>query len=210
MRLATLFGLMLCSAVCAQGDDWPQFRHDANRSAASADELRFPLKERWSWKTRSRNGHTPLYHAAIWHGKAFFTMTDKGQRFLVCTEAETGKVLWYQALEAEQLNFKLSDITGPAVSDGGLVYVYDWVMESGVKSRSGLIHMGQETSSSGIVEPVSSFCVRVFEAKTGKEKHMLPLAMMGANGVLPRLSLTEDDDGQEVNPVPPTFVGCPP
>jgi hypothetical protein len=36
------------------------------------------------------------------------------------------------------------------------------------------------------------------------------MAAMGANGVLPRISLLETRAGQEVAAVPPTMAGCPP
>jgi hypothetical protein len=68
----------------------------------------------------------------------------------------------------------------------------------------------QGTTSSGAVERMNSFTVRVFDARTGEERTLFPLAAMGANGILPRLSLMEEGDGQEVRPVPPTLVGCPP
>src|SRR5207253_8831360 len=38
-------------AAPTRGDDWPQFRHDATRSAISADSLHFPLKELWTWRS---------------------------------------------------------------------------------------------------------------------------------------------------------------
>jgi hypothetical protein len=205
--------LLAVNTPSAHGDDWPQFRRDANRSAASRDSLRFPLQPLWTWETKARTGHTPLYHAVVSRNNVYFTASDKGQRFLVCADAKTGKVVWSRALDTEKLDFVLSDVAGPAVTESGLVYVYDWMTQSDVKSRNGIIHLGQGASSSGIVEPANSFCVRVFNAVSGKEAHLLPLAVMGANGILPRLSLTEtteDEDGQEVNPVPPTFVGCPP
>jgi hypothetical protein len=197
--------LLSCGAGAVLGDDWTQFRRDANRSAASKDELKFPLQERWSWTTHSRNKHTPLYHAVVRQGHVFFTASDKEGRFLICADAKTGKVKWKRLLQTEKLDFVLSDIAGPAVTDSGLVYVYDWRSKHAVQ-RFG----GQDTTSSGEVEPMNSFCVRVFEAATGEEKASFPLAAMGANGVLPRLSLVETREGQEVRPVPPTFVGCPP
>jgi hypothetical protein len=57
---------------------------------------------------------------------------------------------------------------------------------------------------------VNSFTVKVFRAQNGQPLDAFPLAAMGANGVLPRVSLIHTPVGQEVRPVPPTFVGCPP
>jgi outer membrane protein assembly factor BamB len=206
VRNAILLVLMLTyGAGNARGDDWPQFRRDANRSAASTDELKFPLQERWSWTTHERNGRTPLYHATIRQGKVYFTASEKGVRSLICADAKTGKVQWKRALEAQKLDFVLSDIAGPSVTESGLVYAYDWMSKNGLARFS-----GQSATSSGAVEPMNSFCVRVFDAATGADKYVFPLAAMGANGVLPRLSLVETKEGQKVMAVPPTFVGCPP
>jgi hypothetical protein len=212
VRIATTLVLLLaCGALTARADDWPQFRRDANRSAASKDELKFPLEARWNWTTKSKAGHSPLYYATIWKNKAFFTASEGGQRFLICADAKTGKVQWQRALQTEKLEFVLSDIAGPAVTESGLVYVYDWMTESSLRGGFPLNELSKQgTTSSGAVERMNSFTVRVFDARTGDERTLFPLAAMGANGVLPRLSLTEDGDGQEVRPVPPTFVGCPP
>src|SRR5258706_14929944 len=97
------------------------------------------------------------------------------------------------------LKFALSDTAGPALSANGTVFVYDWV--------AGGFHVDQEYQSA--VEK-SSFLVRTYDAETGEDRAYFPLVAMGANGVLPRLSLLEGAVGAAVRPVPPTFVGCPP
>ena len=45
--LATLCGAF-CLAPPTWADDWRQFRHDAQRSGASADPVKVPLAEIWS------------------------------------------------------------------------------------------------------------------------------------------------------------------
>src|SRR5262245_61286114 len=114
---AWLASLALLPALAApvRGDDWPQFRHDATRSAVSTDRLRFPLKEVWTWNTVGPGGHRPLYHAVIWHDQVYFTASEKNRRHLICADAKTGEVKWRQPLQAERLNFSISDIAGPAV-----------------------------------------------------------------------------------------------
>lgn len=196
--------LALGCLMPARADDWPQFRHDATRTAASKDRLQFPLKSLWEWKTRGPRGHTPLYYAAVWQDKVFFTASEGATRSLICADARTGAVKWRQKLETEQLEFVVSDTVGPAVTAGGQVFVYDWMTAENVG------HKGQRYSSSGAVEGVNSFTVRTFDAQTAREGALFPLAAMGANGILPRLSLTETAAGQEVRSVPPTFIGCPP
>ena len=194
-----LAAFALAVAAIAKADDWPQFRRDANRSAASVDKLEFPLAEKWKWSTRGPQKHTPLFHTVVWKDSAFFTASSGQQRWLVCAEAGTGKVRWKKPLFSEQLKFVISDIVGPAVSPTGTVFVYDWLLTS----KSG--HGDQFQSD---VEQ-STFAVRTFNAETGEEGAFFPLAMMGANGVLPRLSLVEGV-GEAIRPVPPTFSGCPP
>jgi outer membrane protein assembly factor BamB len=181
------------------GDDWPQFRRDAQRSASSKDRLLLPLTEVWSWTTRLKDGHSPLFHAVTAGERIFFTAGDDETRWLVCARATTGKVLWRQQLEAPRLKFALSDAVGPGVTAGGQVVVYDWTDRSGRGSQA---HQSDVRGS--------SFVVKTFRAADGRPLQAFPLAMMGANGVLPRLSLTPTLQGQEVRPVPPTFVGCPP
>lgn len=198
---SALFLLGLFAAAPARGDDWPQFRHDAGRSATSSDRVKLPLTEVWTWSTRLNNGHSPLFNSVVWKGRVFFTACEGQKRYLICADAKKGSVKWRQPLEAAQLKFALSDTVGPAVSESGIVYVYDWL---------GAGAGGQATTSSGAVRPVDSFAVRTFSAMDGRPGTYYPLAAMGANGVLPRLSLLHTPVGQEIRPVPPTYVGCPP
>lgn len=211
-----LLALQLVLAAPMRGDDWPQFRHDATRSAVSTDRLRFPLKELWTWNTMGPGGHRPLYHAVIWHEQVYFTASEKDRRYLICADAKTGVVRWRQPLEAERLDFCISDIAGPAVNEMGRVFVYDWISLTTFNSPLGraaaetLFGQGISQVCTMIPDLVGCFAVRTFNAMTGKEGPYFPMAAMGATGVLPRLSLTDTWAGQEVAEVPPTMAGCPP
>lgn len=198
-----------CFSAPVRADDWAQYRHDAGHTAVSSDRLTFPLKEVWSWNKVSDKGHTPLYHAAVWHNRVYFTGSEGKQRLLTCADAKTGKVYWSKPLISESLRFIISDIAGPAVTAGGKVFVYDWYSKPSEGNCMYLLPSMNASAPDGIL-PVNSFCVRTFDAMTGQEGPFFPLASMGVNGILPRLSLLEGVQGQEVRPVPPTFAGCPP
>jgi hypothetical protein len=203
-------GLLLTGAA-ARGDDWAQFRRDPGRSGRSTDPVQFPLVEVWSQPSRGSDGYSPLYHTVIKDGLVYYVAVNSQGRFLTCADAKTGSMRWRQRLEAKSLKFALSDVAGPAVTDSGLVYVYDWVSAAVrlPRVRPGG-SQGQDTQSSGEARPVNSFTVKLFRAQDGQPLDAFPLAAMGANGVLPRVSLIHTPVGQEVRPVPPTFVGCPP
>jgi hypothetical protein len=211
--LALLSVLTVLSAP-VRGDDWLQFRHDATHSAVSQDKLHFPLKELWTWNTTGPDKHKPLYHSVIRNGSIYFTASEKSQRFLICADAKTGVVKWRQPLQAEHLNFSVSDISGPAVTASGRVFVYDWVKikdQTTIKTLTDAIFTQSASLSCQMVPSfIDCFAVRTFDAMTGKEGAYFPMAAMGANGVLPRVSLLETQVGQEVAEVPSTLAGCPP
>lgn len=209
-RLASNLTAAACYAVfagltaAAQADDWPQYRHDARHSAASSDSLKLPLAEIWSWKSEAQtDGFAPLYHAVTWHGRAFFVAMEGDDRYLVCANAKTGSTLWKQRLLARRLGFPISDIAGPAVTVGGTVFVYDQIqIPSDVVSV--LLNIP------GKPEARPSFTVRAFNAADGAPTGFFPMAVMGANGVIPRVSLLDSPLGQAAYPVPPKYQGCPP
>ncbi|HLK55912.1 MAG TPA: hypothetical protein VKU00_05095 [Chthonomonadaceae bacterium] len=209
--LLALLALLPALIAPARGDDWPQFRHDSTRSATSKDSLQFPLKELWTWKTVGTDGHHPLYHAVIRKGLVYFTASDKNGRHLICADAKTGAVRWRHQLEAERLAFDISDIAGPALSDAGVVFVYDWI-----STLDRTLIGPLEKALNAHFCTVDSFVVRTFDAATGQEGYYFPMAAMGINGILPRLSLMETQSGQKTQfgqailPVPPTMAGTPP
>lgn len=222
-QLVTIPLLALFYGGAAHADDWLQFRRDASRSGVSKDSLKFPLKETWTWKTKARRGHTPLFHAVVRKGKIYFTASDNYTRYLICSDAKTGKVQWKQPLQTEELEFALSDIAGPAITEKGQLFVYDWMnpvkfysnpetFQLLKKAYSRAVHEGA-SSCAAVLSVSNSFVVRAYDADSGKSQTELPLTVMGANGILPRLSLVEpfqNSEGQEVAAVPPTFAGAPP
>lgn len=220
-QLVTVSLLALFCSGAAHADDWLQFRRDASRSGVSRDSLKFPLKEAWTWKTKARSGHTPLFHAVVRKGKIYFTASEKNTRYLICADSKTGTVLWSKPLEAEKLEFALSDSVGPAITESGRLFVYDWTTAGRVSElvkffKAEVKKNNADTSVVGCeeaLEEISSFAVRAYHADTGSQQAYFPMAAMGANGVLPRLSLVEpfqNAEGQVVRAVPATFAGCPP
>jgi hypothetical protein len=208
--LASLAAALTLTAIAARADDWPQFRRDPFRTGRSGDPVKLPLTEVWSQISGRSGGTSPLYHSAISKGRVYFTTLKGRARFLVCADARTGSLRWQRQLETPQLKFALSNVAGPAVTESGLVYVYDWITRPPSNSHAKMGRQGQRTQSSGEIEALNSFAVKVFHAETGDLLDFFPLAAMGANGVLPRLSLMHTLEGQQVAPVPPTFIGCPP
>lgn len=214
VSLGSTVAVLFLSAMAARGDDWPQYRKDAGRSAASTDPVKFPLTDVWSWSTRGNDGHTPLYHVAVSRGRTYFVAREDRVRFLVCADAKTGTVIWKRPLTARQLSNGLSDIVGPAVSPSGLVFVYDF--QAGKKAPTPLAlktagnrQRALATIARDITE-VEGFVIRAYDAATGQPADMLPIGMMGVNGVLPRLALMHTGGGEHVHPVPPSIATCPP
>src|SRR5687767_14467495 len=122
IRAALPLFLAASVATAAGGDDWPQFRRDDKRSAASSDPVKLPLTEIWAWTT---SGHTPLYHSVIHRDRIFFTAFKDLKRYLICAEAKTGTLHWSRELASPKLSVPHSDAVGPAVSKAGLIFVYD-------------------------------------------------------------------------------------
>ena len=202
----SLAALCLALPAALHADDWPQFRKDPSRSGASNDKLKFPLEEVWSWSTRGLADHSPLYYSTALKDRVYFTASEGSKRFIVCADIHSGKLHWRRALHTENLRFPISDIAGPAVSESGTVFVYDWL------SPSKLAELLADPVNQGTTCPTmgANFAVRTFDAQTGKEGRFFPLSLMGANGILPRLVLLEGRSGQAVTQVPRGFAGCPP
>jgi hypothetical protein len=214
LSLGSTVAVLFLSAMAARGDDWPQYRKDAGRSAASTDPVKFPLTDVWSWTTRGNDGHTPLYHVSVAKGRAYFIARDGAVRFLVCTNAKSGTVIWKRPLTARQLSNGLSDIVAPAVSSSGLVFAYDFQAGKKAPTPIALQSAGRDPRAlAGIardVTEVEGFVIRAFDAGSGQPLDMLPIGMMGVNGVLPRLALMHTGGGENVHPVPPSVATCPP
>jgi outer membrane protein assembly factor BamB len=148
--------LLLAAAGTAGADDWPQFRRDAARSAASRDPVALPLTDVWS---------QPGGPAVIAGGRVFFTTRDAVGRWLVAADAATGTRLWRQALAPA--NAPGLDV-GPAVSQSGLVFAYDALPARGgvqQRVRTFAAATGQPlafTAVPGLVSPIGEAGRRVF------------------------------------------------
>ena len=118
-RILTLFcGL---AAAGRAAEDWPTYRHDAQRSGSSEEGLSFPLQEVWrhaaanppcpAWPPPARqdvsHGHKDLspthifdraYHLVGVGNRAWYA--SSADDALVCLDAGTGRTLWVFRAEA--------------------------------------------------------------------------------------------------------------
>lgn len=130
------FGACLVSGAFA--DDWLMFRKDSGRVAASSDKVGLPLKTLWNWKSKRVNGQSVVSTSVVRRGDIFFIAGPKtpadepnpkddpsAQRFLFCMDVQTGQVKWQRPLASSRLHPYLSEDIGPAVTQGGIVYVLD-------------------------------------------------------------------------------------
>lgn len=214
VSLGAAVAALFLTTTAARGDDWPQFRRDANRTAASSDPVKLPLTEAWTWSTRGQDGHTPLYHTAIAKGHAYFVAREGKIRSLVCADAKTGAVRWRRPLTSNRISHPLTDIVGPSVSDHGLVFVYD--VQPGKTAPTPLARQatnGDPRKLAALAQTpaeIQGFVVRAFDSRTGQPRDILPIGLMGVNGVLPRVALQHGLRGDHVHPVPPNIATCPP
>src|SRR5687768_13948319 len=105
-RIPSLFLLLTLLTAPAAGDDWPQFRYNAARTAASRDGLSFPLVPIWEWESASNT--FSMSSCAIWKGRVLFIdggfdpVTARRRRAsgraLVCADARTGQSIWNRPL----------------------------------------------------------------------------------------------------------------
>jgi outer membrane protein assembly factor BamB len=115
--LATVAVAVAVTGTSARADDWPQFRHDARRTAASTDRLQLPLTDIWT---------TPGFGLATWKGRAFYLGTLQDKEALVCADLRTGVVLWRRALSCPWRQTMLRGHRGNiVVSPDGVVFVED-------------------------------------------------------------------------------------
>ncbi|MGV3724448.1 MAG: PQQ-binding-like beta-propeller repeat protein [Actinomycetota bacterium] len=104
-------------AVQAAADDWPQFRRDERRTAASKDRLTLPLTDVWS---------APSGGLVVWKGRAFYMGADGRSSAVVCADMRTGATLWRQRLVKSSRTVEPLNEQNPlAVSADGVVFAPD-------------------------------------------------------------------------------------
>ncbi|MCC2668285.1 MAG: PQQ-like domain, partial [Armatimonadetes bacterium] len=127
--LATMAALVAGNA--ARAEDWPQFRRDERRTAASPDQLQLPLTDIWS---------APGYGLVTWKGRAFYVGASGSHEELVCADLRTGSVLWRRTLAARLRSPVPRDRRAPvAVSPTGSVFVQDIAPGSRIGSLQHLV-----------------------------------------------------------------------
>lgn len=190
LLVAGLAGSVLLVSSAARSDDWLQFRKDGGRTGASADRVKVPLTDIWTWDTRGFRGETPLYHTAVAGGRVYFLARDGTVRYLICANAKSGTVLWRQAMTSSQLGPTQHAAIGPVVSGSGKVFVYDQQAGRLPPTLANLRRAeGKLDQLAGDVSQVGGRVIRVFHGRTGRLIDMLPLAMVETLGELPRFDL---------------------
>jgi outer membrane protein assembly factor BamB len=99
LRLQTVFA-----------EDWPMWRHDANRSAASSEKLPGTLQRQWShqFSSRKQTWDDPLNHDLMSYDRVFEPIVANGRMFigfndtdkLLALDVTTGRELWSAYAEA--------------------------------------------------------------------------------------------------------------
>lgn len=202
--------LLILTAAAARGDDWPQFRRDGARTGASLDPVKFPLTDVWTWDTVDVENHSPLGHVAIWKDAAYFVAGDGLSRFTLCADARTGAVRWRQRLSSMRIPDPLADIAGPAVTQSGKVFAYDWQLGKHPPIYSVLTRRVPRGQIATHLGEIKGFAVRAYDARTGRLLDFLPLDALGIAGPPPQLSLVHTPHPTGLHPAPPVVFPAPP
>ena len=109
--------LALGVAGPARSDDWPQYRHDAGHTGASADPLKFPITDIWSFAAAGP--------CVVARGRVFFVSQGGPHHVLVAADSRTGNLQWQAPLERLGSSSTTSDAFPPAVSPSGVVFITD-------------------------------------------------------------------------------------
>ncbi|MDP6547238.1 MAG: hypothetical protein QGH60_24970, partial [Phycisphaerae bacterium] len=92
----------------ARAEDWPTFRHDRLRTAATKEKLKLPLEQVWVFRSR-QSKYAPKFKGDLHiettpefnryalaitaaDGSLFFTSAADGR--VVCLDAKTAKIRW--------------------------------------------------------------------------------------------------------------------
>jgi outer membrane protein assembly factor BamB len=103
-RKLILAGVVLLASVAARADDWPMWRCDAQRTAASGEQLSTDMRLLWTreYGARQQVWDDPLNNDLMTYDRIFEPIVMDGRMFvgfndqdkLTALDAETGKELW--------------------------------------------------------------------------------------------------------------------
>jgi len=138
--------VLIAFAGPASGDDWPTYRHDAQRSGISSDEIAPPLSEEWvftpthppsrAWGEPLPGAHSlqfdepdrmrfdDAFHVAAVGDRVYFGSSSED--YVCALDAATGRVLWTFHTEGPvRMAPTVSKGKAYAGSDDGKVYCLD-------------------------------------------------------------------------------------
>jgi outer membrane protein assembly factor BamB len=110
LRAVSILGMYFSFVMGVAGDDWPMWRYDANRSAASKSSLPEKLELQWSIELgkRTPTWDDPLnldlmtfdrnFEPVVLDGRMFVSFNDSDK--LMALDAATGKPIWSAFAEA--------------------------------------------------------------------------------------------------------------
>lgn len=131
VRLGIL-ALVAIGPTLSLADDWPMFRKDAGRTAASTDTIKLPLKQTWTYTSKRIEGCAPLSTAVVRGKFIYFTSAppegekvEEKTRSLICVDTTTGKVVWKKPLSSVRASNWSPEDVGPAISESGIIFVTD-------------------------------------------------------------------------------------
>jgi len=132
--------LSAAASRSARAEDWPTFRHDPSRTAATGEKLKLPLEEVWVFRSRQSR------YAPKFRGEAHTEITPEFNRYALTITAAGGSLFFASAadgrvacLDAATAKMRWQFIAGSAVnrapayadgkvyfgSDDGRVYCLD-------------------------------------------------------------------------------------
>ena len=137
MRSGIFRHLLLAALLChgtTRGEDWPTYRHDYGRSAATPEKLPLPLHPVWTFHSRQSH-RTPLQKGELnveitpeynKHSLSltsagdllFFTSVAEGR--LGCLDAATGRTRW-EFVAGSAINRSATISEGRKPSGGGIL-----------------------------------------------------------------------------------------
>ena len=113
-RIVSCFLVLLASAFCARGEDWPTYQHDNQRTGVTSEQVGPPLRLQWQfdpncppakgWSepiwgraygfvlNKSNVSYDDAFRVVSVGNTAFFC--SSGENKVYAVDAATGKTLW--------------------------------------------------------------------------------------------------------------------